>query len=78
MASNNKSQFFSRNGSMLRDKLSKLGERTFDFAVILFVSAESDDGRSSGPEGRGLGSWWRNDVRRWELWILTGSSTRMS
>jgi hypothetical protein len=52
---------------MLNDRLSKLGESTFDCAVGPFVSAESEGGRSRGSEGKGDGSWWRKDVRRWEL-----------
>lgn len=78
MASRSRSQFFSRKGSMLNDRLSKLGERTLDCAMGPFLSAASEGGRSRGSDGKGDGSWWRKDVRRWELWILTGSSTRMS
>ena len=35
-------------------------------------------GKVRGWEGGVVGSWWRREVRRWELWILRGSSWRMS
>lgn len=63
---------------MLNDRLSKLGDKTLDCAMAPCLSAESEGGRSRGSDGKGDGSWWRKDVRMWELWILTGSSTRMS
>ena len=59
MASSSKSQFFSRKGSMLRERLSKFGARTEEDASGPEVSAARDGGRSRSSEGGGEGSWCR-------------------
>jgi hypothetical protein len=46
--------------------LSKFGVRTEDDAIGPLLSAEREEGRSKGP-GLNDGSWWRNEVIRWEL-----------
>lgn len=35
-------------------------------------------GNSSSAFGRGAGIWCRNEVSRWELWMMMGNSTKMS
>jgi hypothetical protein len=78
MLSRRRSQFFSRKGSMLRDRLSKLGVKVEDLEKGLDSRALREGGRSVGPEVLGHCSWWMKVVIRCELWISTGSSSKIS
>lgn len=85
MASRRESQVWVRKGSMLRERLSRLGVRGVG---LVFWGEERMEEREGGSVGREVveedeedgerGSWWRKLVTRWELWIWRGSSTRMS
>lgn len=78
MDSRRRSQDFSRKGSMLRSRESKLGASD---VLLTFGSDFSDareDGKSRAVFGGSTGSWCRSDVRMCELWMVSGSSMRIS
>ncbi len=59
MLSRRRSAVFSRKGSMLRSRESKLGLRGAEMAVRVARVG----GAFTGKEGE-VGSWWRKEVRR--------------
>ena len=86
MLSRRRSHVFSRKGSIDRSRESKFGYSGWpellllppDFGFIALVISAREVGRAGGSDAGGVGSWWRKEVRRWELWIWSGSSRRMS
>lgn len=63
---------------MLSDRLSRLGVRVVVLEKGLASRALSEAGSSVEAAGVGHCSWWMNVVIRWELWISTGSSSKIS
>lgn len=61
---------------MERSRGSREGWRGGWTGEVFRSSRES--GGSVGERAGGGGIWWRYEVRRWVLWILTGYSTRTS
>ena len=79
MLSRRRSQVFSREGSMLRSRVSRLGASGLGEMAGSWESAEREVGKSRVFwEGGGCGRSCRKEVRRYELWIWSGSSMRMS
>lgn len=79
MLSRRRSQVFSRKGSMLRSRESRFGAS--GGRGVAFEGSEREarvGGNVRASFGGALGRLWRKDVRRCELWIVTGSSWRMS
>lgn len=76
MLSRSRSHVFSRKGSIERSKVSKEG-CAGSLAGSRWMSS-SEVGRGISSESGGAGIWCRKDVRRWELWTTTGTSTRIS
>lgn len=76
--SRRESQVLERKGSMLRASVSKFGASGEKSVSGFDWRAEREVGSWSGSEGGLTGSWWRKVVRRCELWIVRGSSCRMS
>ena len=77
MLSRSRSQVFSRKGSMERSSESSEGLGGGWTLGSRSISA-SELGNSTGSELGGAGTWWRKEVRRCELWMMTGYSTRTS
>ena len=78
MLSRSKSQVFSRNGSIERSSVSRLGYRGGCGVLAESVREDSVGGKERESAGGALGSWCRYEVRRCELCTTRGSSTRMS
>ena len=79
MLSRSRSAVFSKNGSMLRSSVSRFGASGVGVVSGSRERSASDDGKSRAFfAGGACGSSCRNDVSRCELWICSGSSTRMS
>lgn len=78
MLSRRRSQVFSRKGSTERSRESKLGARGKDVRLVSLRMLDRLAGNLSSSSGASEGSWWRSEVRRCELWMARGSSTRMS
>lgn len=78
MASSRRSHVFSRKGSRLRSRCSRFGVSGGAEVLELDVSDERVGGNGRTDLGGAEGSWWSSEVRRWELWIASGSSMRIS
>jgi hypothetical protein len=78
MLSRRRSQVFSRKGSTDRSSESKFGASGKDVVRGSVRMAAKLVGNLSSSSGASEGSWWRSEVRRCELWMVRGSSTRMS
>lgn len=74
------SQCFSRKGSRVSSRASRLVSRgrLGVFVVGVFVREASEGGKEGVFVGGGVGSSWRRVVRMWLLWMVTGSSVKMS
>ena len=74
MASRRRSEDFSRKGSMLRVREVKFGAKGEGWCGRVLREGGIVGGLEVGGEGRVC----RNEVRKWELWIVRGSSSKMS
>ena len=54
---------------MLSERLSKFGAKGFAAVNGSDSIAAMEFGSFNCPSGGGVGSWWRKDVKIWELWI---------
>ena len=63
---------------MLRSRESKLGARLDVVTRGSDLREASEGGKSSADLAGSEGSWWSSEVRMWELWMVRGSSMRMS